>query len=190
MATPLRVPIRITIYHVENAVRLCMPSSGLKSTHPNADTICDAAADREAYDQVEPALKLQNIDWNTWLPEVPLKVAGHEAVFNPDGSVKVGCQVIASKDVDEILKRREKAMVKPDAATCAESEWPKYWVTETGNVYCAHSANDGGLVRSKAASKWSLTDSRPMEEYATKKGMTKLTRAEAAKILGISEADL
>ncbi len=158
-----------------------MPSSGLKSTHPNADTICDAAADREAYDQVEPALKLQNIDWNTWLPEPPLKVAGHEAVFNPDGSVKVGCQVITSKDVDEILKRREKAMVK---------EWPKYYMpTGIGGIYRARHADDLGQHRSLYG-EWCDCGGLTMEAACSAGWVKRITASEAAARICISEADL
>ncbi len=191
MPTPLKTPITITFTHVENAVAAAMVTQAKYTScgHPNFDAVSCPRVQPEFGPQMRAALESQGIDWNTWLPEAPFKVAGHEAVFNPDGSVKVGCQVIASKDVDEILKRREKAMAPVNSA--APSEWPKYYDNGAGVVWVARSESDLGMFISASDGARSESLSRPTAmRWCADCKYKRLTRAEAAKILGIPEADL
>ncbi len=193
MPTKLKQPITITIHHVENAICAAMlhferPRTTSLSIHRNLPVINDAALDGEVFDQITSALKSQCIDWNTWLPEPPFKVAGHEAVFNPDGSVKVGCTTISASEIAEILKRRDKAMV---VVNSAQSEWPKFYDNRAGVVWVARSESDLGMFISASDGSRSESLSRPTAmRWCADCKYKRLTRAEAARILGISEADL
>lgn len=47
-----------------------------------------------------------------FVPREPtrIKVDGHEVIPNKDGSIKVGCQTVASKDFEEIIRQRQEVM--------------------------------------------------------------------------------
>lgn len=104
--------------------------------------------------QVYPALENQGIDWRTWQPTPPFRIAGHEATFNPDGSIKVGCATVSSEEFREISKRQseslaqaaQKASPQPDGCNAEPaSEYPKYWFSRfCFGIWRAASPNDTG----------------------------------------------
>lgn len=184
MSTKLKTPITITIEHVENAVELAIAVSALKTNHPLLATLHpnlpEVARAHEPFfiaKQINHQLSAQGIDWNTWIPEKPFTIAGHEPVFRKDGCT-IGCQDIPADKIDEFVKRWNEAKTK--------TEYPKYfrWESVEG-VYRAEFKDDVGFYRSRESGIWRKCTGNPLEHDATGGSWNEITREEAEKILGI-----
>lgn len=179
MPTLLKKPITITIAHVENAVATSMLIRDAlgKCDHKNYELINSEAPNGEIRNQLDAALAAQGIDWNTWLPEKPFTIGGHEATFNPDGSVTVGCTTVSSAEMDEVIKRRLQTGAKDRFFQyCGDVDMVWKWSPIDGLWIMRRGGNP-----IRAFDETSLADL----EHSVKRGARKeLTCAEAAEIVG------
>jgi len=181
----LKTPITITITTAENAVATAIRSysSFCRVEHPNYLKIISGALPGEVANQIESQLREQGIDFNTWIPPQPFRIAGRECEFNVDGTVTLSCgTVVSNEEIDAFLKRREEAK---------EPEWPKYWLFNLTNlVFRSKHASDGGQFFGSRQNVWHGTTDTPMAEHAAKFPSYKpITRAEAMAIVGAENID-
>jgi hypothetical protein len=172
----LSKPITIRINHVEDAVWMAMYYSHDQPMpkHNNAQAILNSPDGGEVASQLFPQIECNGINWRTWLPPQPFKIAGRECEFNADGAVKLSCgTVISSAEIEEFEKRREEAK-KPKTM---------YWrANYSGNVYRAAAESEVGEFFKDG--EWRGSYGRSMGDWASYKMCTPITRSEAAAIIG------
>jgi hypothetical protein len=185
----LQKPIVLTMTDVRQAIWLMMylTESQPMPIHQNAKAM---QIPSNEYDdslstrgQIERQLKEQGIEWNTWLPLQPFKIADRECTFNADGTVKLSCgTVISNEAIAEFLKRRDEA----------ERSNYLYWLDVRYGfgkraVYRAPNKSDVGEFFESGA--WTKSSGVAMESWQSVGGCKPITRADAIQIVGAENID-
>lgn len=183
MATRLKTPITVTIHHVENALNIMRAYDYAKdSPHWKASRILSDAVPNEIGGQIQAGLEPQGIDWLTWTPPVPFKIAGHETTFNPDGSIKVGCTTVSSNEFKAVQDKRTEAMnASYNGCSAQEQEYPRFWRTTGNTIMEARSVDDIGICHSKHGSVETSEAGGKMVEFCERHCHVPITRTSAAK---------
>lgn len=127
--------------------------------------------------QIADQLTAQGIDYRTWEPPQPLKIASHEVTANPDGSIKVGCTDVSRAELVAAYELSTEAM---------QGEWPKWWRSPFGTLFSANSADDWGVIYDKSGNGFTPRTEKhglKMEAHAKDCKLIPLTALEAARIL-------
>ena len=180
MATKLKTPITVTITHIENAVNICRADEFARGRTPSDNFVPGAIPNEIIRGQVIPALREQGIEWDTWQPTPPFRIAGHETTFNPDGSIKVGCTTVSSNEFKAAQDKRTEAMnASCDGCSAQESEFPKYWQTVGDCILEALSEGDFGIRHDRIGSQETTADTGVMVEFCKRFNHVPIPRVEA-----------